>query len=78
MSLDTQEYKAILNKLNKIKEKSNELSEMNRYLTQSINQNFVIDDQGISVGNMDYIEQKIEKNNQTISQRLIPKIKEKL
>ena len=76
--LEKEEYKEIIRKLRKIKEKNNELLELNSYLVDCINNNIVIDEKGLNKENTDFINKKITDINESINLRLIPKIKEKL
>lgn len=77
-NLDKEEYKELLKKIKKIQDKNNELLEMNGYLVECINDNFMIDDKGINTEETSYIKNKILAINTSIKTKLIPKIKNKL
>lgn len=77
-NLDKEEYKELLKKIKKIKEKNNELLEMNTYLIECINNNFLIDDKGINTEETLYIKNKITDINTSINTKLIPKIRNKI
>lgn len=77
-NLDKEEYKELLKKIKKIKEKNNELLEMNTYLIECINNNFLINDKGINTEETLYIKNKITDINTSINTKLIPKIRNKI
>lgn len=78
MDLSKEEYQKILKKLNKIIIKNNELNQLNEYLISSINSNIEVNDQTLNSEDTKYIKEKIVTINNSIQNKLIIKIEEKL
>lgn len=76
--MDNEEYKEILKILKVINYKNKELLEMHEYFIESIENNFLINDQSINKMDTDDIKKKISTIDFDINKRLIPTIKFKI
>ncbi len=76
--LEKSEYKEILKKLKKISIKNNDLLQMNEYLVSSLKSNIVINGNSINNEETDFIEEKITHINNSLNNKLIPRIQGKI